>query len=217
MLVCFVVTGSFNRPTLPTVAAVEGLRVGVYWDKECTEEVQAINWGVSQPGELETIIVFLRNEWNTPIHLFLNTTDWVPIEAAEWINFDWDYNGQRLDIGDITSVTFKLLVYTDANGIASFSFKTQIIGEEAPSPQQNDTKPSLLRGDVNMDGKITIADAMFIAQYLAGNRPASNLNLLNAASVKHDQAEGDKISIADAMFIAQYLVGLRDESFELIV
>jgi len=72
-----------------------------------------------------------------------------------------------------------------------------------------------MRGDANGDGHISIADAMFIAQYLAGNRPSSDLNLLNAASVKHDGSEGDKISIADAMFIAQYLAGLRDEHLNL--
>ena len=65
------------------------------------------------------------------------------------------------------------------------------------------------RGDANIDDRVSVADAMFIAQYLAGNRPASDLNLLNAASVKHDDAEGDKISIADAMFIVQYLAGIR--------
>jgi len=72
-----------------------------------------------------------------------------------------------------------------------------------------------LRGDANKDDHVSIADAMFIAQYLAGNRPASDLNLLNAASIKHDGAEGDKVSIADAMFISQHLAGLRDENFNL--
>ena len=72
-----------------------------------------------------------------------------------------------------------------------------------------------LRGDANSDGRVSIADAMFIAQFLAGNRPASDLNLLNAASVKHDSDRGDKVTIADAMFIAQYLAGLRDEYMNL--
>ena len=75
----------------------------------------------------------------------------------------------------------------------------------------------LMRGDANNDGRVSIGDAMFIAQYMAGNRPASDLNLLNAASVKQDGTEGDKVSIADAMFIAQYLAGLRDEQFNLKV
>ncbi|MEM2261727.1 MAG: CARDB domain-containing protein, partial [Ignisphaera sp.] len=77
------------------------------------------------------------------------------------------------------------------------------------------TPLTFIRGDANNDGKVNIADAMFIAQYLAGNRPASDLNLLNAASVKHDDENGDKVSIADAMFIAQYLAGLRDEYMNL--
>lgn len=74
---------------------------------------------------------------------------------------------------------------------------------------------NFVRADANNDTHVTIADAMFIAQYLAGNRPASDLNLLNAASVKQDGAEGDKITIADAMFVAQYLAGLRDNGFNL--
>lgn len=72
-----------------------------------------------------------------------------------------------------------------------------------------------IRGDANGDGKVNIADAMFIAQYLAGNRPLSQLNPLNAASVKHDSGGKDAITIADAMFIAQYLAGLRNSLFEL--
>jgi hypothetical protein len=72
-----------------------------------------------------------------------------------------------------------------------------------------------MRGDANKDGHVSIADAMFVAQYLAGNRPAPDLNLLNAASIKQDDSKGDKVSIADAMFIAQYLAELRDECFNL--
>ena len=82
-------------------------------------------------------------------------------------------------------------------------------------PAVNGQRISFVRGDVNKDKRVTIADAMFIAQYLAGNRLASDLNLLNAASVKQDGSDGDKVSIADAMFIAQYLAGLRDEYFNL--
>jgi hypothetical protein len=72
-----------------------------------------------------------------------------------------------------------------------------------------------MRGDANKDGKVSITDAMFISQYLAGSRPRTDLNLLNAASVKRDGDNGDKVLIADAMFITQFLAGLRDENFEL--
>ena len=75
----------------------------------------------------------------------------------------------------------------------------------------------LLRGDARADGNITIADALFIAQYLVGMHPActdvvdnSCLHSVNAGSVRHDGAF-DKKTIADALFIAQDLVGLKDE------
>jgi len=68
------------------------------------------------------------------------------------------------------------------------------------------------RGDVNNDGRVSNKDAMFAAQYLAGNRPLSFIEAVNLASLNHDTA-GDKATGADEMFIAQYCVGLRDASF----
>lgn len=88
-------------------------------------------------------------------------------------------------------------------------------GEEIKTNIHLSGSLQFIRGDANGDGKVNIADAMFIAQYLAGNRPLSQLNPLNAASVKHDSGGKDAITIADAMFIAQYLAGLRNGLFEL--
>ena len=80
---------------------------------------------------------------------------------------------------------------------------------------------SVRRGDARADGVISIADALFIAQYLVGLRAACTdtvdttcLHSVNAASVRQDVA-ADQKTIADALFIAQYLVGLRDEFFNL--
>jgi hypothetical protein len=67
---------------------------------------------------------------------------------------------------------------------------------------------TFMRGDANKDGRVSIADAMTIAQYLVGSRPASDLNLLNAASIRQDGQTGDNVTIADAMVLAQWLVGL---------
>ena len=64
--------------------------------------------------------------------------------------------------------------------------------------------PSGLCGDVNINDRVDIGDAMFIAQYLVGNRDASTLNL-DCGDVN---ANG-RVDIGDAMFIAQYLVGNR--------
>ena len=71
-------------------------------------------------------------------------------------------------------------------------------------------------GDAKPDGTLNIADALFIAQYLAGLREigegADFVHAINAASIKQDGLF-DKINIADVLFIAQRLVGLRDVCF----
>ena len=77
---------------------------------------------------------------------------------------------------------------------------------------------SLLRGDALADDIVNIADALFIAQYLAGLRPECTtevnptcLHSLNAANWQHDGGF-DQVTIADAGSIAQHLLGLEDGS-----
>jgi hypothetical protein len=90
----------------------------------------------------------------------------------------------------------------------------EIVDEEGnPIFQQMPASLTFQRGDAREDGKVKIADAMFIAQYCVGLRPLESLNPLNAASVRHDGDEGERITIHDAMFIAQYCAEWRDEYF----
>lgn len=98
----------------------------------------------------------------------------------------------------------------------SFSTISDVVGGELP--QDAPKTMSLRRADARADGAINIADALFIAQFLAQIRNAgaetnTEVNSVNAASVKQDDAAGDKVTIADALLIAQYLAGLRDASF----
>ncbi|MFC1937825.1 leucine-rich repeat domain-containing protein, partial [Chloroflexota bacterium] len=75
------------------------------------------------------------------------------------------------------------------------------------------------RGDTRADGAITIGDALFATQYLAGIREidcvggdTDKVNPVNMASVKHD-GDFDIKTIADVLYIRQYLAGLRDANF----
>ncbi|MFC1938034.1 hypothetical protein ACFLWY_05725 [Chloroflexota bacterium] len=76
---------------------------------------------------------------------------------------------------------------------------------------------TFLRGDAKPDGSVGLADALFIAQYLAGIRAlgqdTNSTHPINAASVKHDGANGDLITVADVLFIRHYLIGVRDVNF----
>ena len=80
------------------------------------------------------------------------------------------------------------------------------------------TAKTLRRGDAKADGTVNVADALFIAQYLAGLREiGEGLNLVhavNSASVKQD-GTFDVISVADALYILQHEVGFKDDCFNL--
>ena len=60
------------------------------------------------------------------------------------------------------------------------------------------TAPEVTKGDVNGDGEITMADAMYLVQYILGN-PADDFNE-EAADVNGD----GEIGMPDVMFIVNY-------------
>ena len=82
-------------------------------------------------------------------------------------------------------------------------------------PEEHANTITLLRGNAkDNDAIVDINDALFIAQYIVGQRALGGIGALNAASVKHDGASGDKIDINDALFIAQLIVGQRNTYFQ---
>lgn len=91
------------------------------------------------------------------------------------------------------------------------------VASGANIPQDSPKTFTVQRGDARKDGTISIADALFVAQYLVGLRDigdsTSQVHVVNAASVKTDGPTGDQVTIADALLIAQMLAGLRDASF----
>ncbi len=332
VIVCFFAVSFLTQPTMTNMATVEAASLGVYWDINCTGRVGSIDWGSLYRGSQENVNVYIRNEGDGPVYLSLDTTDWQPSKASQFMSLDWNYNKQMLYPAEVMPLTLRLSVSSIIIGITAFSFNIVVspadfiatvileltldqdnyvvadislssalslaggIGAyalnlsvlggiaalsvsggkppfdkppnvsradgkiivaasitETQGPQMSNLNVARLRlrlndnagvesilrplglvvmdatnrteyvaavqgeplrfvrGDANGDGSISIADAMFIAQYLVGNRPWSDLSLLNAASVKYDGDGGDKVTVADAMFIAQYLVGLRPE------
>ena len=108
-------------------------------------------------------------------------------------------------VGDaVTSYTLTL----------TFSEIAAITGTEIE--QEAPVTLSFRRGDATGNNKTSIGDAMFIAQYVVGNKTLDEICAVNAASVKHDSG-GDKVTIDDAMYVAFRAVGLRDDNFNIVV
>ncbi len=99
-----------------------------------------------------------------------------------------------------------------------FKVISRVTGQEVA--QAWEVSKTFRRGDADGNGEVTITDALFIAQYLAGLRAlgegVNQVNAVNAATPRNDSAiAGSSITIQDALYIAQMLAGLRDASYNM--
>jgi hypothetical protein len=110
------------------------------------------------------------------------------LRMSYWINDE--YKGQQdFDATVVNLEGFKYLALQSAEGTAWF----------------DDVRvwatPALMEGDVTGNGRVTISDALMIAQYKAGMITLTADQLLCA-----DTTDDGMVSMADAMHIAQWLV-----------
>jgi hypothetical protein len=111
-----------------SVGIVKTVGVGAFWDISCTSRVTEIDWGVVEPGYHVNSTIYLKNEGNAPITLSLNTENWSPSNASNYITLSWDYADQTLDLGAVVKVNLTLNVSSDVMGITSFTFDIVITG-----------------------------------------------------------------------------------------
>jgi hypothetical protein len=113
---------------LSSVGTVKALGVGVYWDSGCSQTVSSIDWGSAEPGAVKNVTVYIRNEGNAPITLSLQTANWNPADATDYISLSWNYGGQTIDPNQVLAVTLSLSISSNIQGITSFSFDIVVVG-----------------------------------------------------------------------------------------
>ena len=113
---------TYELSNLGTVKAV-GLQV--FWDSGCTQEVTAIDWGVVEPSQSVTKIIYLKNTGNTPVSLTFSTSNWDPPHANIYITLSWNFTGTLIDVSPVELV---LAVAASVN-VTSFSFIVTITAE----------------------------------------------------------------------------------------
>jgi len=116
--------------TLRGTGDIRTIGVAAYWDSNCTKEVTTIDWGLIEPGSSKSVTIYLKNEGNTPITLSLNTTDWSPSNASDYLSLSWDYLGDEIKGGEVIRVSMTLTVSPNISGITSFSFNIIITARE---------------------------------------------------------------------------------------
>lgn len=121
--------GTMNtRVILPNAATVKAVRLEIYSDSECTNRVTSVDWGIVEPGATENVTVYIRNEGNVPVSLFLRTENWSPPNASDFISLTWDYGVQAIDLHRVVQMTLSLSVSDTIEGITTFNFDIVVIG-----------------------------------------------------------------------------------------
>lgn len=113
-----------KRVTISSTGTIKALGIGIYSDKECTHAVSSFNWGLTEPGMVREQSVYIRNEGNVEASLYLETENWDPSEASDYIVLSWDYSGQIIKPTETIQVTFSLSISDeiDGSGITAFDF-----------------------------------------------------------------------------------------------
>lgn len=117
-----------KRNSISSSGAVKAIDVMVYSDADCKNVLSSIDWGILEPGESKNLTYYVRNEGNSAVTISLLTENWNPLNAAEYIDLNWNYEGQSIVPEGVIEVTFTLVVSSSVEGITDFSFDIVIIG-----------------------------------------------------------------------------------------
>lgn len=101
---------------------IKAVGVGVFWDSNCTNPVSFIDWGMVEPGSMNNVTVYVRNEGNVVSSISLTTENWNPSNASDYLMLIWNYDGRQINPSEVIQVTLTLTVSLSVQGIESFSF-----------------------------------------------------------------------------------------------
>jgi len=105
--------------------------IAAYRDASCTTRVSNVPWGTLTRGSSGEYVLYIKNGGTTSLNLFLDTANWSPTKAANYMALNWDYNGQTIKPNQVIQITLRLTVSQSISGIGNFSFEIVLTGTEA--------------------------------------------------------------------------------------
>jgi hypothetical protein len=70
----------------------------------------------------------VKNSGDDGVTLILSTENWSSVNAANYLQFSWDYDGSTISSGEIREIVITLSVASSVIGVDSFSFDIVITG-----------------------------------------------------------------------------------------
>jgi hypothetical protein len=102
--------------------------IGIYSDDQCMIDLTSVTWGVLEPGDIKNVTFYLKNEGDSPIIISLETSNWTPTAATNYLDLSWDYNNDAINSEEIIQVKLTLTIDQNIEGVSDFSFDVTIIG-----------------------------------------------------------------------------------------
>ena len=162
LIVLFVLVAAKFSPSKKPLVNVSAVEIagpfGIYWDKNCTQQVTSINWTTLTPGSSKNITVYVKNLSNATCYLSVATTNWNPPNAPTYLKYSWTTTNSKIYAGKSIEIKQTLKVTPDITGISNFSFDITF--------QQLDS----YRWDVNQDRKVDVRD-IYITSRAYGSTP----------------------------------------------
>lgn len=118
--------GNLNNGNITVV------KLGVYSDSSCTNNVTSITWGELDLGTNATFTVYIKNLGTAPLKLNMTTTSWNPAPAQNSIHLYWNRENYVLNSESSVQAILTLSVSSNVTGLTDFSFDIIIAGVGQP-------------------------------------------------------------------------------------
>lgn len=116
---------------IKSVGRIKAIGVGVFWDPNCTLSCTDLDWGLIGAGELAGVTLYVKNTRNVNLTLTLNSTEYMPPEAQQYLTLEWNYTGLIIQPEQVSPIQLTLYVSLNITDIDVFSFDILITAAEA--------------------------------------------------------------------------------------
>jgi len=124
----------FDNLSIPSLGTLQTIGLEAYWDESLQNKAETIDWGTMYVGSRKNVTLYLQSTSNIETTFYLNTTNWIPTNISKYMSLSWNYDGSKINPGDIIQVTITLststsesfINYLITNDVRQFSFDITI-------------------------------------------------------------------------------------------
>lgn len=114
--------------TLSSTGSVKAINVEVYWDDQCTQVVESIDWGTPEPGDILSKMIYVKNTGNSQMILNMSCSGWDPVGVDSYLALSWNRDGAIIDVDEVVQAILTFSVSESISGVTDFSFNIIIEG-----------------------------------------------------------------------------------------